>query len=71
MAKLWEQFKGHKTEILLVALAIASRLTDAFPAWPHWSLVNDLLTVLAGGTIGSRVLRTVKNGKPPVPPAGG
>lgn len=70
MTKFWEQLKGHKTEITLVALAIAGRLADAFPMWPHWSLVNDLLTILAGGAIGSRVMRVIKNsnGKPAEPP---
>lgn len=73
MAKLWEQFKGHRTEIALVSLAVIGRLADSFPGWEYWPLLKDILTILAGGAIGSRVVRVIKNGngKPPVPPAGG
>jgi len=74
MNKLWEKFRGHKTEILLVGIALVTRLSDAFPNWEYWKLLEDILTILAGGTMGARVVRQIKNGngkaKPetPTPP---
>ena len=73
MTNLWEKFRGSKTEISLAALAIAGRLAQEFPAWTHWGLTQDILSILLLGAVASRVHTAIKNGrngngKPPEPP---